>query len=458
MRSGAWPGAAPAVSGAAGGAEVAGIAAVAGARVPKPPTASMQWRNSSARTGLVRQYSTPSAVTWRSSAEASIELSMMIFSAAMRASPLIARTSSAPSMTGMRMSMIARSNGRPLRSAPCSRSSASAPSAALAAAICHSIACCSRILRLVAWSSTISTFKASSDTRGGGAGGASSGATSPTTTVTAKLEPCPATDWSTMLPPIISASCLMMARPSPVPPYLREVVLSAWRNGWKTAAAASGAMPMPVSRTSRRIRPAAGQLTSTEISPRSVNLVALLSRLVRIWRRRTGSPRTCCGTSEAMRQVNSMTLRWMPLANSATTSSITWRRSKGMCSSTSLPASILEKSRMSSMMLSRLSPERCTVCTKRCCLGLSSVRCSNSVMPSTPFIGVRISWLILARNSDLARLAASASALACVSARSRCSTCSSMPLKPVISCPSSSLPCCATRTDRALPSRICAMA
>ena len=33
-------------------------------------------------------------------------------------------------------------------------------------------------------------------------------------------------------------------------------------------------------------------------------------------------------------------------------------------------------------------------------------------MPMIPFIGVRISWLILARNSLLARLAASAASLA----------------------------------------------
>ena len=33
-------------------------------------------------------------------------------------------------------------------------------------------------------------------------------------------------------------------------------------------------------------------------------------------------------------------------------------------------------------------------------------------MPMTPFIGVRISWLMLARNSLLARLAASAASLA----------------------------------------------
>ena len=37
-------------------------------------------------------------------------------------------------------------------------------------------------------------------------------------------------------------------------------------------------------------------------------------------------------------------------------------------------------------------------------------------MPMTPFIGVRISWLIVARNSDFARFAASAAASFCFSA------------------------------------------
>ena len=39
-------------------------------------------------------------------------------------------------------------------------------------------------------------------------------------------------------------------------------------------------------------------------------------------------------------------------------------------------------------------------------------------MPMMPFMGVRISWLMLARNSLLARLAASASSLACFSCAS----------------------------------------
>ena len=42
-------------------------------------------------------------------------------------------------------------------------------------------------------------------------------------------------------------------------------------------------------------------------------------------------------------------------------------------------------------------------------LGRERRSCSSSwVMPTTPFIGVRISWLMLARNCDLARLASSA--------------------------------------------------
>ena len=45
--------------------------------------------------------------------------------------------------------------------------------------------------------------------------------------------------------------------------------------------------------------------------------------------------------------------------------------------------------------------------------GASGVWCSTSIMPITPFIGVRISWLIVATNADLARLACSASWRAC---------------------------------------------
>ena len=43
-------------------------------------------------------------------------------------------------------------------------------------------------------------------------------------------------------------------------------------------------------------------------------------------------------------------------------------------------------------------------------------------MPTTPFIGVRISWLIAARNADFARFACSASSRAWVSSAVRAAT------------------------------------
>jgi hypothetical protein len=49
--------------------------------------------------------------------------------------------------------------------------------------------------------------------------------------------------------------------------------------------------------------------------------------------------------------------------------------------------------------------------------GTSSLR-ARSVAAMTPFMGVRISWLILARNSLLARVAVSAISLACLSSPS----------------------------------------
>ncbi len=67
------------------------------------------------------------------------------------------------------------------------------------------------------------------------------------------------------------------------------------------------------------------------------------------------------------------------------------------------------------MTASRLTAERWTFSVRLRWRGVRSVASSSSAMPSTPFIGVRISWLMLARNSDLARLAASAASRALTS-------------------------------------------
>jgi hypothetical protein len=48
------------------------------------------------------------------------------------------------------------------------------------------------------------------------------------------------------------------------------------------------------------------------------------------------------------------------------------------------------------------------VSTNSSCSAVNAVSNNRPVIPITPFIGVRISWLMFARNADFARLAASA--------------------------------------------------
>ena len=88
------------------------------------------------------------------------------------------------------------------------------------------------------------------------------------------------------------------------------------------------------------------------------------------------------------------------------------RRANSICSSTSRRASILEKSSRS-LISSRSAPaEDLTRVRYSRCSALSSVPSASSDRPMMAFIGVRISWLMLARNSLLARLAASAASRA----------------------------------------------
>ena len=74
------------------------------------------------------------------------------------------------------------------------------------------------------------------------------------------------------------------------------------------------------------------------------------------------------------------------------------------------------------------------------CGGVSRVCSASAVMPITAFIGVRISWLMLARNSPLASVAASArrratssSATVCASRAAASAFCSAAWLRSVTS-------------------------
>ena len=63
---------------------------------------------------------------------------------------------------------------------------------------------------------------------------------------------------------------------------------------------------------------------------------------------------------------------------------------------------------MSLMRVSSVSPEQRTVLTRSHCAGDSAVSASNCPTAIMPFSGVRISWLMRARNCDFASAAAAA--------------------------------------------------
>jgi len=113
-------------------------------------------------------------------------------------------------------------------------------------------------------------------------------------------------------------------------------------------------------------------------------------------------------TSAAMRCARRSPLSAARWRCSATTSSMVSRRSNSSASSTSLPASILEKSSTASMTTRSDSPDRWMIDTRRRCLSSSAVFSSSSAVGSTPFMGVRISWLMVARKRDFAWVASSA--------------------------------------------------
>ena len=92
-------------------------------------------------------------------------------------------------------------------------------------------------------------------------------------------------------------------------------------------------------------------------------------------------------------------------------------RLNGPASISSFPASILEKSRMSFNILSSASAEYLMASMRGRSSPPSVPSRARLAMPMIPFIGVRISWLMFARNSPLSRLACSARSFASASAR-----------------------------------------
>ena len=127
-------------------------------------------------------------------------------------------------------------------------------------------------------------------------------------------------------------------------------------------------MPSPVSVTAAEsaIGPpaASGGVASTvsDTCPASVNLIALPSRLRRIWRSRVTSPTTTRGVPGRMSPTSSRPFSVARAAMSSSAASTHSWRSNGAASRSIRPASIFEKSRMSLMIVSRDSPLARMIC------------------------------------------------------------------------------------------------
>ena len=245
---------------------------------------------------------------------------------------------------------------------------------------------------------------------------AEAGATSKGTS-NQKVLPAPGRLTAPIAPPILSTRRLQMARPSPVPPKRRVMLASAWANGWKRPARVSGAMPIPVSRTAKRSRTRSAvtsrRVTRTWISPRSVNLMALPIRLTRTCSRRCGSPTSPPSSAGGGAMPSTSPLSRAVDPSSEPMSARSGASPKGCAAKEICPASILDRSRMSLRIPSRERPAVRTCATMARWSGTRALRSRTCTRPSTLFKGVRISWLMWARNSDLARAACSAAAWAC---------------------------------------------
>ena len=209
-----------------------------------------------------------------------------------------------------------------------------------------------------------------------------------------KVEPCPGTLSTLICPPIISVNCLVIGNPSPVPPYFVVVSSSAWVNSSNTLMTCCSFMPIPVSAISKFSHSIPAKRIGcavTVTTPSSVNLQALVSKLIKHWRNRVSSPRMPPMSSATS---NSMRLLFFDASGSPMLLStlIMLLISKSEINSSILPASIFDRSKMSLIKPSKCTPEsviffRSSAMSSRPSSSASSS--NNSLYPMIAFNGVR---------------------------------------------------------------------
>ena len=153
--------------------------------------------------------------------------------------------------------------------------------------------------------------------------------------------------------------------------------------------------------------------TCTFTLPFCVNLIALPVRLMITCVRRMWSPTTTSGTSSSQVKDNSRFCSFaLPVSITITDCKVS--RTLKVCASIAImPASIFDISRMSLMLVSRFSPADFMVFTNSFSSAPSFLLDNRSEKPMMAFMGVRISWLILARKASFNLPDSSAFSVAC---------------------------------------------
>ena len=315
-----------------------------------------------------------------------------------------------PSRSGMLTSSRTSVKGRPARSrrptacrAP--RGRFRRPSAR----VCQRVNCVCRMRRLTALSSTISTGSSASSGSGAGSAGAQ------LDHVEAGGEVKGAAFAGLALDPDAPAHQMHQVRGNrqaqagaAKAPRRRSIGLAEGFEDRRSACPRG--MPIPVSLTWKcsLVDPSerASSRTSSITWPRSVNLMALPTRFVRTCWSRTGSPTIPAGTagSTSNSELQPLLIRLEGQRLEHVAHQIAHRERDGF----ELQLARLDLREVEDVVEDRqqrvgrrLDGRR----GSRAAARDSSVSRASSVMPMTPFIGVRISWLMLARNSLLARLA-----------------------------------------------------
>ncbi len=203
-----------------------------------------------------------------------------------------------------------------------------------------------------------------------------------------KVVPTSTLEVKPRLPSIRSTIAFEMARPRPVPPFWRVSDESACENFWKMRWRNSSGIPGPLSLTSTRTRPACRPSSTSTVPCAGENLMALDSRLVITWSRRSLSTRAFRGCLGACRA----SLTWCCAANPSLSASVCCSRGSSSCGCSSngiLPDSIFSLSRMS--LIRRISRSQLflAISTRLLARSGSAPATPPETSPSEPRIEVR---------------------------------------------------------------------